>query len=44
MLSGTGVRLMAGLISGKRGRSHGMENNGEHRGDNAESRVINGKI
>ena len=44
MLSGTGVRLIAGLTSGKRGGSHGGENNGEHGGDNAESRVIKANI
>jgi hypothetical protein len=40
MLSGTGVRRIARLTSGKRGWSHGMENNGQHRGNNAKSRVI----
>jgi len=44
MLSCTGLRRIAGLTSGKRGGSHGMENNGQHRGDNAESRVIKGDI
>jgi hypothetical protein len=44
MLSGTDVRRIARLTSCKRGGGHGKENDGQHRGDNAGSRVIKGNI
>jgi hypothetical protein len=44
MLSGMGLRRIAGLTSGKRAGSHGLEYNGQHRSDNPESREIKGSI